>query len=71
LRHPFALSGAVVPDLGLTELGLVDAVAQRFTDVVLDLRETGVTCRCPSHGYPVHALMDPSTTDGGPGQRTP
>lgn len=55
---------AVVPDLGLTELGLVDAVAQRFTEVVLDVRETGVTCRCPSHGYPVHALMDPATATG-------
>jgi adenine deaminase len=75
IRSPYLVLSfvglAVVPDLGLTELGLVDAVAQRFTDVVLDLRETGVTCRCPSHGYPVHALMDPSTTDGGPGQRTP
>jgi adenine deaminase len=52
---------AVVPDLGVTELGLVDTVAQRFTEVVLDVRETWVTCRCPSHGYPVHALMDPAT----------
>jgi len=52
---------SVVPDLGLTELGLVDATAGRFASVVLDIRETGVTCRCPSHAYPVHALMDPMT----------
>jgi adenine deaminase len=48
---------SVVPDLGLTELGLVDTSTQGFTDVVLGLKGGLVCCRCPSHAHDVHRLM--------------
>lgn len=51
---------SVVPDLGLTELGLIDTAAQGFTDVVLGLKGGLVCCRCPSHAHDVHKLMGTS-----------
>jgi adenine deaminase len=47
-----------VPDLGLTEKGLIDTASQSFTPLLL-VREAGlVCCRCPSHAHDVHRLMD-------------
>jgi adenine deaminase len=47
----------VVPDFGLTELGLVDVAAQEFAPLLLQDADGGVlACRCASHDHPVHAL---------------
>jgi adenine deaminase len=48
-----------VPDLGLTERGLVETKTQSFTDLVLGLEGGLVCCRCPSHAHDVHRIMDP------------
>jgi adenine deaminase len=50
---------AGVPDLGLTEKGLIDVATQSFVDAVLTPLPGLVCCRCPGHGEPVHALFDP------------
>lgn len=49
---------AGVPDLGLTEKGLIETRSQAFIDVVLTTKAGMVCCRCPSHTAPVHRLMD-------------
>jgi adenine deaminase len=49
---------AGVPDLGLTERGLVETKTQSFTDLVLGLQGGLVCCRCPNHLHDVHRLMD-------------
>ncbi|MFO0988543.1 MAG: adenine deaminase C-terminal domain-containing protein, partial [Alphaproteobacteria bacterium] len=65
IHAPFLIMSFVglagVPDLGLTERGLIDTRAQSFVDVVLTKRAQRVCCRCPSHGHPVHAEMDIET----------
>ncbi len=66
IASPFMILSFVglggVPDLGLTELGLIEASSQSFTDLVLSTDDTGrPACRCPSHAYPVHRLADPGT----------
>jgi adenine deaminase len=65
IHSPFMILSFVglagVPDLGLTELGLIDASTQSFIDVVLAGDGPTLACRCPGHGHPVHALMDPRT----------
>jgi len=65
IHAPFLIMSFVglagVPDLGLTERGLIDTRAQSFIDVVLTKRAHRVCCRCPSHGHPVHELMDGDT----------
>jgi adenine deaminase len=49
----------VVPDFGLTELGLVDVVRQEFAPLLLQDANGGVlACRCASHDHPVHALAE-------------
>jgi adenine deaminase len=49
----------VVPDFGLTELGLVDVVRQEFAPLLLQDAGGGVlACRCAGHDHPVHALAD-------------
>ena len=49
----------VVPDFGLTELGLVDVVAQEFAPLLLQDAGGGVlACRCASHDHRVHALAE-------------
>jgi adenine deaminase len=53
------LSG--VPDLGLTERGLIETKTQSFMDVVLGMEGGLVCCRCPNHLGGVHGLMDPTT----------
>lgn len=76
IKSPFMIMSFVglvaVPDLGLTELGLVDCKTQGLMDVVLpeESREEGVPevteypapvkicCRCPSHAHDVHRMMD-------------
>jgi adenine deaminase len=62
IRSPFMVLSfvglGVVPDLGLTELGLIDATSQSFIDLVLTMGPDGITCRCPNHDFPVHALME-------------
>jgi adenine deaminase len=52
---------AGVPDLGLTERGLIETKTQSFTDLVLGLQSGLVCCRCPSHIHDVHRLMDPAS----------
>ncbi|MBW8639916.1 amidohydrolase family protein [Hoeflea sp. WL0058] len=47
-----------VPDLGLTEQGLVEAKTQQFIDLILSENNGVVGCRCPSHAHLVHKLMD-------------
>jgi adenine deaminase len=51
---------AGVPDLGLTERGLIETKTQSFTDLVLGMKGGLVCCRCPSHMHDVHRLMDPA-----------
>jgi adenine deaminase len=62
IRSPFMVLSfvglGVVPDLGLTELGLIDATSQSFIDLVLSVGPDGIACRCPNHDFPVHALME-------------
>jgi adenine deaminase len=49
----------VVPDFGLTELGLVDVVRQEFAPLLLQDAEGGVlACRCVNHEHSVHALAE-------------
>ena len=50
-----------VPDLGLTERGLVETKSQSFTPVVLGLEGGLVCCRCPSHLHDIHRRMDPAS----------
>ncbi|GAB2468961.1 adenine deaminase [Conyzicola lurida] len=62
IRSPFMVLSfvglGVVPDLGLTELGLIDATSQSFIDLVLTSGPDGIACRCPNHDYPVHSIME-------------
>jgi adenine deaminase len=62
IRAPFMVLSfvglGVVPDLGLTELGLIDAASQSFIDLVLQPGPDGIACRCPNHDFPVHAIME-------------
>lgn len=51
---------AGVPDLGLTERGLIETKTQSFAEVVLGMKGGLVCCRCPSHLHDVHRLMDPA-----------
>jgi len=50
---------AGVPDLGLTEKGLIDVSTQEFCDVVLTSVAGSVCCRCPVHAHDVHRIFDP------------
>jgi len=62
IRSPFMVLSfvglGVVPDLGLTELGLIDAASQTFIDLVLAVGPDGIACRCPNHDFPVHSIME-------------
>ena len=64
ITAPFMIMAFVglagVPDLGLTERGLIDVSTQSFMDVVLTPLPGLACCRCPGHGQPVHALFDPN-----------
>lgn len=65
IHSPFMIMAFIglagVPDLGLTEKGLIDTASQSFTDLVLGMRAGMVCCRCPDHIHDVHRMMDPST----------
>jgi adenine deaminase len=65
IHSPFMIMSFIglagVPDLGLTERGLIDTASQSFTNVVLGMRAGLVCCRCPDHVHDVHRLMDPTT----------
>jgi adenine deaminase len=65
VRSPFMIMSFVglagVPDLGLTEKGLVETATQELMPVVLTQQAQRVCCRCPGHAHPVHQLMDPAT----------
>lgn len=50
---------AGVPDLGLTEQGLIDVATQSFVDVLLTALPGQVCSRCPSHAHDVHRMFDP------------
>jgi adenine deaminase len=67
LRSPFMILSFVglagIPDLGLTELGLVETATQEFTSVTLGHSRQSMACRCPSHVHAVHQLMDPVTAE--------
>ncbi|MSQ73446.1 MAG: adenine deaminase [Betaproteobacteria bacterium] len=62
IRAPFLIMSFIglagVPDLGLTERGLIETRSQSFIDVVLQTRAGMVCCRCPQHRHSVHRLMD-------------
>lgn len=78
MKSPFMIMSFVglvaVPDLGLTEKGLVDCQTQGLMDVVLDgepkhahklrpaERLVKVCCRCPSHAHDIHRMMDVATS---------
>jgi adenine deaminase len=49
---------AGVPDLGLTERGLIETRSQTFIDLVLATKAGRVCCRCPAHRHPVHQMAD-------------
>jgi adenine deaminase len=78
MKAPFMIASFVglvgVPDLGLTELGLIDCKTQGLMDVVLSddvaednadptsiSRPVKICCRCPSHAHDVHRMMDSSS----------
>jgi adenine deaminase len=65
MNAPFLIMSFIglagVPDLGLTERGLIETKTQSFTDLVLGLQGNLVCCRCPSHLHDVHRLMDPAS----------
>ncbi|TVY85420.1 Adenine deaminase [Lachnellula suecica] len=78
LKSPFMIASFIglvaVPDLGLTEMGLVDCKTQGLMNVVLSEEEVAITettietsrpikicCRCPSHAHDVHRMMDSAT----------
>jgi adenine deaminase len=80
LEHPFLIASFVglvaVPDLGLTEKGLVYGGGEGLMDPVLEAEEDGIVsvvgaqdlkvgaricCRCPSHAHDVHRFMDAGT----------
>ena len=62
MHAPFLIMSFIglvgVPDLGLTERGLVETKTQSFADVVLGLSGGLVCCRCPSHAHDIHRQMD-------------
>jgi adenine deaminase len=63
IHAPFMILAFVglagVPDLGLTERGLIDVARQEFCDVLLTSLPAQRCCRCPTHAHAVHALFDP------------
>jgi adenine deaminase len=65
IHSPFMIMAFIglagIPDLGLTEKGLIDTASQSFTDLVLGMRAGMVCCRCPDHMHNVHRLMDPTS----------
>jgi adenine deaminase len=65
IHSPFMIMAFIglagVPDLGLTEKGLIETASQSFTPLVLGMRAGQVCCRCPEHVHDVHRLMDPNT----------
>jgi adenine deaminase len=65
MHAPFMIMSFIglagVPDLGLTEKGLIESASQTFIDVVLPTRAGMVCCRCPNHAHDIHRLMDPLT----------
>jgi adenine deaminase len=66
MHAPFMIMSFIglagVPDLGLTEKGLIETSTQSFIDVVLGMKAGMVCCRCPSHMHRVHSMMDPATS---------
>jgi adenine deaminase len=65
MRAPFLIMSFIglagVPDLGLTERGLIETKTQSFTDLILGLKAGLICCRCPNHLHEVHRLMDPTS----------
>lgn len=64
MRAPFMIMSfiglTVVPDLGMTERGLVDTRTQTLIDLILQEQADGtVMCRCTGHAHQVHKDMDP------------
>ena len=82
VKAPFMVASIVglvgVPDLGLTELGLVDCKTQGLMDAVLSddmaekegadstsiSRPVKICCRCPSHTHDVHRMIDSGSALG-------
>ncbi len=65
IHSPFMIMAFIglagVPDLGLTEKGLIETASQSLTDVLLGLKAGLVCCRCPDHAHDVHRVMDSSS----------
>jgi adenine deaminase len=63
IAAPFMIMAFVglagVPDIGLTERGLIDVATQSFVDVLLTAQAGQVCCRCPSHAHDLHRIFDP------------
>ena len=70
IHAPFMIMAFIglagVPDLGLTERGLIDVATQSFCDVVLTEQLNMVCCRCPSHAHDVHRVFDPRSSEVSP-----
>lgn len=63
IRSPYMVLSfvglTVVPDFGVSDLGLVDVARQEFAPLLLQSRDGGVlACRCPSHDFPIHRLVE-------------
>ena len=67
MQAPFMIMSFIglagVPDLGITEKGLIESKSQTFIDVVLPMQAGIVCCRCPNHAHDIHRLMDPMTAN--------
>ena len=67
IHAPFMIMAFIglagVPDLGLTERGLIDVATQSFCDVVLTAQVDQVCCRCPTHAHDVHRIFDRASVD--------
>ena len=61
IHAPFMIMAFIglagVPDLGLTEKGLIEVATQQFCDVVLTSAAGQICCRCPTHVHDIHRVF--------------
>jgi adenine deaminase len=63
IRSPFMILSfvgmIVVPEIGVSELGLVDVAGQEFIPLLLSAPDgTTLACRCAGHDHDVHRLVE-------------